>query len=122
MKITKIQINNIRGIESLTIEPGTFTVISGKNAEGKSSIIAALQALVSGGHDPGLIRLGTEEGSVIATLNNGVTVSLSVKSNKSERIIKDSEGRRISAPQSIINEMVDLVSYNPVGEFLSGTD
>ena len=102
MKITKIQINNIRGIESLTIEPGTFTVISGKNAEGKSSIIAALQALVSGGHDPGLIRLGTEEGSVIATLNNGVTVSLSVKSNKSERIIKDSEGRRISAPQSII--------------------
>src|SRR6185503_12529101 len=70
MKITKIEISNIRGIESLVIEPGTFTVISGRNAQGKSSVIAGLQALVSGGHDPGLIRKGAESGSVKATLDD----------------------------------------------------
>jgi len=122
MKITKIEISNIRGIESLVIEPGTFTVISGRNAQGKSSVIAGLQALVSGGHDPGLIRKGAESGSVKATLDDGATVTLTVKPSKSERVVKDEKGRKISAPQSVIDEMVDLVSYDPIGEFLQGTE
>lgn len=122
MRLSKIEITNIRGIEHLVIEPGTFTVISGKNAEGKSSIILALQALVSGGHDPSLIRLGADSASVIAAFDDGSTITLKIAPKKSDREVRDEKGRKISAPQSIIDELVDIVSFNPLGKFLDGTD
>jgi hypothetical protein len=56
MKVKTIRIRDILCIDSLTISPGQLTVLEGPNATGKTSVLAAIRAVLSGGHDPSLIR------------------------------------------------------------------
>lgn len=63
MRIAKISIKNVLGIEELEIDsPGALTVIEARNGRGKSSTMEAIRAVVDGGHDASLLRHGAEQG------------------------------------------------------------
>jgi len=49
MKITRLYISNVLGVEELEIAPGNITTISGKNGAGKSSTLKAVQNILGGG-------------------------------------------------------------------------
>lgn len=51
MKVLKINIKNILGLEALEIEPGSITEISGKNGSGKTSCLDAIRAALGSGHE-----------------------------------------------------------------------
>lgn len=61
MKVETIEIKDILCIEKLTITPGALTILEGKNATGKTSVLHAIRAVLSGGHDPFLIRVKDEK-------------------------------------------------------------
>lgn len=114
MKIKRVEIDSIRGITKTSFIPNTLTVISGANGTGKSSIVDALKALVGGGHDPTLLRKGSESGRIIAVFDDGQSLTLTVTPTKTTRVIRDEKGRTISAPMSVINEMTSAVSFDPL--------
>lgn len=48
MKINKLKIKNILGIEEIKFKPGNITMIQGKSGTGKTSILEAIQRSITG--------------------------------------------------------------------------
>lgn len=118
MQVSRIKISNILGIEELEIEAGKFITVSGKNGVGKTSVVEAIKAALSGGHDATLLRNGADKGEVVLVLEDGATITKKVMAGKSEQSFADAEGRKIARPAEAIRQLVDALSVNPV-EFLT---
>ena len=83
MKVNKITISNILGLESYEIKPGQFTAITGANGQGKTSALDAIKAAVGGGHDATLLRNGATEGRIVLELDDGSSIVKRVTAAKS---------------------------------------
>lgn len=116
--ISKIRISNILGIEQLELVPGSFNVITGKNGQGKTSILEAIKSALKGGHDATLLRSGADEGEIVLELDDGRSIEKSVKADKSTTNVRGLDGKRQASPAGLIAAMSDLISINPV-EFLA---
>lgn len=114
MKVSKIAIKHIMGIEDLEIQPGALTVVSGANGVGKTSVLQAIRDTVSGGHDPSLIRKGAERGEVEITLEDGITITKTIRPDKSTLTVRDPKLGKISKSQAWINAIVDSLSLDPI--------
>lgn len=114
MKIQHIRISNILGITELELSPGgTLTEISGDNGLGKTSVLEAIKAAMSGGHDATLLRDGAEKGEIVLVLDDGVQLHKTVTAFKSTLdLVKD--GKKIPRPSDTIKGLTDLMSVNPV--------
>lgn len=118
MEVKSVTITNILGIESLTIEPGAVTILYGRNGVGKSSVIAAVKDVLSGGHDPSLIRNGAASGEVAILLSDGVVITKTIKPEKSTLVVRHPSLGKVSKSQAYIDKIVDSLSLDPI-RFLS---
>jgi DNA repair exonuclease SbcCD ATPase subunit len=114
MKISEVVIKNVMGLEELTIQPGNLTIIEGRNGVGKTSVLAALRALVSGGHDPSLIRKGCESAEVTMLLDDGVQINLIMTAGRSTRIVRHPKLGKLQGPQQYIDRLINVMSVDPV--------
>ena len=117
MKISKIRISNILGIDELEFSPGAYTELSGSNGSGKTSVLESIKAALSGGHDATLLRKGADKGEVVLVLDDGTEISKRVTATGSDTKVKQ-DGKAISRAGEAIKRLTDLVSINPV-EFLT---
>ena len=117
MKISKIRISNILGIDELEFSPGKYTELSGSNGSGKTSVLEAIKAALSGGHDATLLRKGADKGEVVLVLDDGTEITKRVTSTGSDTKVKQ-DGKTVSRAVEAIRKLTDLVSINPV-EFLT---
>jgi DNA repair exonuclease SbcCD ATPase subunit len=118
MKASKISIKNILGLEEVEIVPGSLTVISGPNKQGKTSAIEAIKSALKGGHDATLLRHGTDKGEVVIDLDDGTSIVETVTANRTEINFRDKDGRKMSSPASKIKALIDVLSINPL-EFIN---
>jgi energy-coupling factor transporter ATP-binding protein EcfA2 len=117
MKISRIKISNILGIEDLEFSPGGFTKITGANGQGKTSILEAIKSATKSGHDATLLRKGAEKGEVVLVLDDGTEIHERVTASATTRnVVRD--GKKISRPGDAIKDMIDALSVNPV-DFLT---
>jgi DNA repair exonuclease SbcCD ATPase subunit len=114
MQITHINIENIRGIESLEIKPGALTVVSGSNGAGKSSVIAAIQTTFEGGHDASLIRKGAKKGTVELVLSDGTTITRTITPKSSTLDVKTKDGDTKKAPASYVSQLASGIALDPI--------
>lgn len=118
MHISQIKINSILGIKSLEFEAGQFTEVSGKNGQGKTSVLEAIKSVIQpSGHDATLLRTGEEKGEVVLVLDDGMQLSKRVTENSSPLDVRDADGAKVSKPAEVIKRLSDALSVNPV-EFL----
>ncbi len=119
MRVKRLSITNILGIEHVDIEPGSVTEISGANATGKTSIIEALKAGLGGGaHDATLLRQGAAEGQIVLVLEDGVEITKTIRSDESPVTVTHPTFGKISKTATYIKKLVDALSLNPI-EFLT---
>lgn len=118
MRIQKIKIANLLGIEELEFDPGNFTIIEGRNGTGKTSILESIKHALNGGHDAKLLRNGAERGEIVLILDDGVQLTKTVTPSKSDIKIYDNEGNKINKPQTYIDKLIDMLSVNPI-QFLT---
>lgn len=118
MRVAKLIIRNILGVESLELQPGAVTTITGQNGSGKTSILEAIRGVIAGGHDATLIRQGADAGEVVMVLEDGTEVRKRVGPKGSTLTAKDGSGRKLPEPKSILERLIDSISANPVA-FLS---
>lgn len=114
MYVKKIQIRNILGIETLEVNPGKITTISGKNATGKTSFLEALKGVVGGGHDGTLLRKDTDEGEIVLIFDNGEILSKKMTADKSNVTFKDADGKTMKLGASYLKQIIDPVGLNPI--------
>jgi DNA repair ATPase RecN len=118
MRVSSIEIINILGIEHLKIQPGAVTILEGRNAAGKTSVLSAIRSLAAGGHDPDLIRQGAEQGQVIIELDDGVSITKTIRPEKTTTVVRHPKLGKVSKPQEWINQVIDGLSLDPV-QFLT---
>lgn len=114
LKVSRIHIRNILGIEDLDVRPGALTIVEGANGVGKTSVLEAIKSLIGGGHDATLIRNGAKSGQVVMELSDGVTVTKSIRESGSSVSVIHPEHGELRSPQGYINKLVDALGYNPV--------
>lgn len=120
MRVTKVSIKNILGIEALEFSPGNFTVVSGANGSGKSSTLEAIRAALKGGSDATLLRQGAERGEVVLVLDDGTSIRRRVTPKGGDTEVSRGDAV-LKKPATVIAGMADLLSVNPV-EFLRAPD
>lgn len=121
MRVTALQIKHVLGIEEMSIECGRITTISGRNATGKSSVLAALQAGLGGGDLAKLQKVGSEdEAAVVLLLDEGkYRVERQGKEVDVLQRVDDSAAyEKIRRPQSWLDSLLDPLLTNPL-RFLS---
>lgn len=114
MKVSKISIKNILGIEELEINPGFITEVSGANGSGKTSCLEAIRCVLSGGHDGTLLRKGAKAGEAVLILEDGTEIRKRVTDDRSEVSVTHPQFGKISKPAAYIKKLADALSLNPV--------
>lgn len=120
MKILELQAENIKRLIAVKITPkGNLVEITGKNGQGKTSVLDSIWWALSGaaniqgspirkGEDQGIIRLDLGEFVVTRTFkkNDNHTTS-TIK-------IENAEGTAIRQPQSMLDKLMGELSFDPL--------
>lgn len=122
MKITKLQIENLYGIEQLELD-GKSIELTGTNGAGKSSVLDAIRlALTNNSKRKYIVKNGETEGRVLVKLDDGTTIDRKKRTDKSDyKSIKDVNGNEINSPESFLKDIFTPLQLEPV-EFLSMTE
>ena len=119
MKVTKLKIKNLYGIEELDLDGKSIELV-GSNGVGKSSVLDAIRlALTNNSKRKYIVRKGETEGSVYVELDNGITIDRKKRTDKSDyKSIKDGTGNEINSPETFLKDIFTPLQLEPV-EFLS---
>jgi len=118
-RIIGLQVENFKRISAVSISPNGDPVIqiTGKNAEGKSSVLdaiwAALQWRSASGSIPEPIRRGEEKATVRVDLGD-LIISRTWKGDKSNLQVTTKDGAKYSSPQSILDKLVSEIGFDPL--------
>lgn len=118
MKIVSLTAENVKRIKAVHIEPdGTLQVITGRNAQGKSSVLDAIWLALGGGaaqrETAKPIRDGEETASVTLDLGD-IKVERTWKGGKTALTVTSAEGAKFSSPQSMLDALVGRLSFDPL--------
>lgn len=117
MKNYILHLENFLKVEKATIElkPGLIGLV-GKNAQGKTTILTALQDLLQGKNDFTKIRDGADKAVVrIDVMEDGELVSTVQRTQTKEATKMDAKGLRPGQTAAgFINTMFDEIAVNPV--------
>lgn len=114
MHIRHIKISNILGIQELEFKAGQFVEVTGRNGQGKTSLLEAIKAATQGGHDATLLRKGAEKGEVVLVLDSGMEISKRVTGRSSPLTITGSDGAKAKKPAEVLKSLTDMLSVNPI--------
>jgi DNA repair exonuclease SbcCD ATPase subunit len=114
MKIAHVKITNVLGITELEFTPQGFNEITGRNGEGKTSVLEAIKACLNTGHDATLLRRGAKEGEVVLVLDGqGMEIKKRIKADSSPTEVRQG-GKKVSRPAEALRSFADMLAINPV--------
>jgi len=126
LKIVALNIKNIKRIKAVEIVPKDNVVtISGKNAQGKSSILEAIIMALGGAstHIPKPIRNGEQEGEVVVHTEDYYITKHWTANDKyylkvypQDKKLRDTYGE-VKRPQELLDSLVGKLSFDPL-EFI----
>ena len=119
MKIIQLKSENIKKIKAIEINPeGNTVLITGKNGEGKSSVLDSIIYAFAGGRSIPNKPIRDGESKAVIEIDIGEYVIKKVFNRKNaflEIIAKD--GNPIKSPQAFLNKIVGELSFDPL-EFM----
>lgn len=118
MKIVKLTAENVKRLKAVEIRPdGTVQVITGRNAQGKTSVLDAIWLALGGGaasrETARPIRDGEDEASVILDLGD-LIVTRTWVGDKTTLSVTSADGAKYSSPQGILDALVGRLSFDPL--------
>lgn len=116
MPIHLLKLKNFASIREAEYQFGKFNIITGKNGQGKSSVLNAIKYLFNGGDEAEIVRHGENEGEVVVVLDDGSKARRRIApSSTSEKLsLKDSEGNDVKKPATAVKSKFDAYSLDPL--------
>jgi len=121
LRIVSLEVENFKRVQAVEIKPdGSVVEITGRNGQGKSSIMDAIWAAIGGlaAAPPKPIRKGAEQAVIRCDLGTlMVTRTFKTRedgSTASTLAVTNSEGLKATDPQRILNELMSVVGVDPV--------
>lgn len=120
-KLTRLEVENFKRLVAIDFAPNTHvTEISGKNGNGKSSLLDAISVLIEGAAEaPAVpIRRGTDQATVRGTLGEMIAERV-FKSGKDGKVLstitlRTPEGARYPEPQKHLNDLIGRHKLDPL--------
>lgn len=118
MKITKLTINSLFGIDHLELD-GRPVELRGAKGTGKTSVIDSIRyALTNRSDRDYIVRQGEREGGILVETDTGVSINRKKRMNAGDYNKITEFGKPVASPQSFVNEIFTPLQLNPV-EFAS---
>lgn len=114
MNIVSLKIKNFLSIRDVEIKPGQINQITGKNNQGKTSIIKAIEFAVNGSTDGNLVRFGEDDAEVILELDDKTNIRRRITSEGKQSVTVKKEGFKADTPQTMLEAMFATSSFNPL--------
>lgn len=109
--IVAIEVRDIQRLRHVQYKPAADTsliLIGGKNAQGKTSLLRALEAAFGGAAavpaDP--VRHGAEDGEIVVQLDDGITIRRRVEVDGKSKLEITSSLGSVKSPQAILDKLV----------------
>ena len=116
MKITKLHIVNFLKLRDVEMNPSKTNVIVGKNKQGKTSIVKAIQAAFDGKLDPSAIHVGADKAEITVELDE-VTIRRSLTEKGTYLDVSNKDGFKMPAPQKFLDGILGSFAFNPIDFF-----
>lgn len=118
MKIIKLMAENFKGLKAIEITPDqNFQIISGKNAQGKSSVLDAIWSAIAGKDalkaTDKPIRDGEQKASVSVDLGD-IKVTRKWNGDKTTLEVIAKDGAKYSSPQTMLDNLIGKLSFDPL--------
>ncbi len=117
-KITRLQADNFKKLSVIDIRPGAGVVpIRGRNAQGKSSTLDAIQAALGGKRvmPSRPVRAGEDEGAIRLELDNGSVILRRFTADGRDTIeVTNGEGFKAGSPQKMLDGLYASVAFDPL--------
>lgn len=119
LKVTNLRAENYKRLVAVDITPaGNVVTISGRNAQGKTSVLDALWAALAGGdasratQQP--IREGQDTAVVRLDLGDIVVTRRWTKDDAGTLTVESADGARYSSPQKLLDDMLGRRAFDPL--------
>lgn len=118
-KIVRFEAENYKRIKAVEITPeGHVIELRGKNAQGKTSILDAIESALSyAGAKKSTsrpIRDGEDKARVFLDLGDIKVTRIYKPGGKSDLVVESAEGARFSSPQAILDKLYGRLSFDPL--------
>ncbi len=116
MKIVKFTAENVKKLRAVEITPtGELVKITGRNGQGKSSILDAIWwALAGAKHIQAVpIRKGQKKARIRLDLGE-ITVERRFTETSSTLVVEKADGARYTSPQSILDALLGALTFDPL--------
>lgn len=117
MKIVELNTENFKRIKVVDITPkGDVVILEGRNAQGKSSIMDSISAVLGGEKmiplDP--VRKGTDRAEITVDLGEVIVKRTWKKGKDSSTLeIKTKDGEKVPRAQEYLNERLKVMAFDP---------
>ena len=116
MKILKLEAENFKRLKAVNITPkGNLVQITGRNANGKTSVLDAIWAALGGAthiqSQP--IRTGATKARIKLDLGE-IIVTRSITEKGSTLTVENAEGLAYKSPQRMLDDLVGALAFDPL--------
>lgn len=118
MRIVSLTAENIKRIKAVEITPdGDVVTITGRNAQGKSSVLDAIWLALGGGTAAKTttrpIRDGEDTARVVLDLGT-LVVTRTWRGDRTTLTVTSEDGAKFSSPQGMLDALVGSLSFDPL--------
>ena len=120
MKIIEFRAERFKRLSAVEITPeGNTVIISGKNGQGKSSVLDAIWLALGGGNatkdSATTVPIKEGEKDAVVRLDLGdMVVTRKWTTSGSTLTVEGADGRKYSSPQTLLDTLVGTISFDPL--------
>lgn len=117
LTIVRLTAANVKRLRAVTITPdGNMVVLSGRNGQGKTSVLDCIEYAIGGGKDicAEPVRRGEDSAEIVCDLGDLVVRRRFVAGGGTTVEVTDRNGLRFPSPQKVLDELYSRLSFDPL--------
>lgn len=123
LTVVGLQVENFKRVQAVNISPDPeqpIVAISGKNAQGKSSVIDAIWAALAGAaatrgtKTTKPVKDGADKATVRVDLGDLIVTRTWNKTGKSTLTVTNADGAKYSSPQAMLDDLIGTLTFDPL--------
>lgn len=116
LHIVELRAENVKRLQAVSIRPdGNVVVIGGQNAQGKTSLLDAIEMALGGGKtipvEP--VRRGARKARIVADLGE-IVVERTFSPKGTALEVRNAEGVPQKSPQALLDKLCSKVAFDPL--------